>query len=217
VLFFPPKPPLSAASSKNKTSKNNKMVMEEGRGSNEAREPAEGVLESQTGLESLDLQMQRLQIGSGKCKHGLILPFHAASECEEFVATFNAEFSAVQGPISDCFQASIFATRKSHAEVWKDAAKMEWIVSAFVANATQFLLSGNIADVAAAGVRTSFASFFEQWIALKLYHNQYAIDWQLIHDLFYADEQTLRGYLRERCTSCPCLGVDLSWKQYCHQ
>eukprot|EP00985_Skeletonema_marinoi_P012363 scaffold5949_cov90-Skeletonema_marinoi.AAC.1 len=69
---------------------------------------------------------------------------------------------------------------------------MEWIVSAFVANATELLLSGNIADVAAAGVRTSFAIFFEQWIALKLYHNQYAIDWQLIHDLFYADERTLR-------------------------
>eukprot|EP00985_Skeletonema_marinoi_P018183 scaffold10104_cov91-Skeletonema_marinoi.AAC.4 len=63
----------------------------------------------------------------------------------------------------------------------------------------------------------SVASFFEQWIALKLHNNQYAIDWQLINNLFYADEQTLRGYLIERCTSCSCLGVDLSWKQYCHQ
>jgi len=160
----------------------------------EAREPAEG---------SLDLQMRRLQIGSGVCKHGMVLPFYAASECEEFVETFNVEFSAAQGPIADCFQAAIFATRKNYAEVWKDSAKMEWIVSAFVASATQFLLGDNI--VPAAGVRTSFASFFEQWIALKLHGTQLTIDWVQISNLFYADEQTLRGYLRERCTSCTCL------------
>eukprot|EP00986_Skeletonema_menzelii_P019288 scaffold27502_cov177-Skeletonema_menzelii.AAC.1 len=173
--------------------------MDEGRGSSETREPAEG--ES----ESLDLQMQRLQIGSVACKHGLILPFHAASECAEFVTTFNARFSAAQGPISDCFQAAIFAARKSHPEVWKDSSKMKWIFSVFVANATQCLLSGNIA----AGAHASFASFFEQWVALKLHHNQYAIDWNLIRNLFYADEQTLRGYLRERCTSCSCVGMCL--------
>ena len=69
--------------------------------------------------------------------------FSAAYECEDFVSTFNAEFSTAQGPIADCFQAAIFAT------------KMDWIVSAFVANATQFLLSGDITD---AGVRASFAA-----------------------------------------------------------
>lgn len=193
------------------------MVMDEDRESNEAREPAEGVSESQTVSDSLDQQMQRLQIGSGTCRHGLILPFHAASECEEFVATFNAAFSVAQGSISDCFQAAIFATRKSHAEVWKDSEKMEWVVSALAAHATQCLLSGNTVDVAAAGVCTSFASFFEQWIALKLHNNQYAIDWNLIRDLFNADERTLRCFLRERCTSCLCLGVDLGWKQFCHE
>ncbi len=193
------------------------MVMDEDRGFSEAREPAEGVSGSQTGSESLDLQMQRLQICRSTCRHGLILPFHAASECEEFVATFNAAFFVAQGSISDCFQAAIFATRKSHAEVWKDSEKMEWIVSAFAASATQCLLSGNTVDVVAAGVRTSFASFFEQWIALKLHNNQYAIDWKLIRDLFYADERTLRCFVRERCTSCLCLGVDLGWKQYCHE
>ncbi len=203
-----------AARKKNKPSK---MVMDEGRGSNEAREPAEGTLESQTGSESLDQQMQRLQIGRGTCSHGLILPFHAASECEEFVATFNTAFFVAEGSISDCFQAAIFATRKSHAAVWKDSEKMEWIVSAFAASATQCLLSGNTVDVAAAGVRISFASFFEQWTALKLYNNQYAIDWNLIRGLFDADERTLRCYVRERCTSCLCLGVDLGWKQFCHE
>ena len=186
------------------------MKMGEGRGSNnESREPAEGELGSQEVLESIDRQMQRLQIGGGACNHGLIFPFHASSECAEFVTAFNAHFSASQGPISDCFQAAIFATRKSHPDVWTDISKMEWILSAFVASATQLLLSGNIADVAAAGVHASFASFFEQWIALKLHKNQYAIDWNLIRNLFYADEQTLRGYLRERCTSCLCLGVDV--------
>ena len=186
------------------------MKMGEGRGSNnESREPAEGELGSQAVLESIDRQMQRLQIGSGACNHGLIFPFHASSECAEFVTAFNAHFSAAQGPISDCFQAAIFASRKSHPGVWNDITKMEWILSAFVASATQLLLTGNIADVAAAGAHVSFASFFEQWIALKLHKNQYAIDWNLICNLFYADEQTLRGYLRERCTSCLCLGVDV--------
>ena len=200
-----------------RTTSYKKMIMDEGRGSNEAREPAEGVMNSQAGSESLDQQMQRLQIGSGMCRHGLILPFHAASECEEFVATFNAAFSVAQGSISDCFQAAIFATRKSHAGMWKDSEKMEWIVSVFAANATQCLLSGNVIDVAAAGVHTSFACFFEQWTAFKLHNNQYAIDWNLIRDLFYADEHTLRCFVRERCTSCLCLGVDLGWKQYCHE
>ena len=174
--------------------------MEEGQGSNnEAREPVEAE------LETFDLQMRWLQIGNGVCKHGIVFPFDAAAECEEFVETFTAKFSTAQGPIADCFQAAIFVTRKNYAEVWKDLAKMEWIVSAFVASATRFL-SYNI--IAAAGARTSFASFFEQWIALKLHGTQFTIDWVQIHNLFFADEQTLRSYLRERCnTYCTCLHI----------
>lgn len=149
---------------------------------------------------SLDLQMQRLQLGDIVCKHGLVLPFAAASECEEFVATFNAEFAVAQGNISDCFQAAIYATRKKYAKVWCDSVKVEWIVSAFVANGIAYFLNGD----SRASCRTSFASFFEQWIALTLHKTQYAIDWTQICQLFYGDERTLRDYLKER-TSCNCL------------
>jgi hypothetical protein len=61
--------------------------MEEGQGSNnEAREPVEAE------LETFDLQMRWLQIGNGVCKHGIVFPFDAAAECEEFVETFTAKF-----------------------------------------------------------------------------------------------------------------------------
>ena len=181
-------------------------MMDEDRGCHEEREPAEGTFEESSGVEWIDLRMKRLQINSSMCKHGLSLQFHAASECEEFVATFNAEFSSAKGSFEDCIQMAIYATRKAHADVWRDSTKLDWIVSALLANATQSLLSDNIADVAVAGVHTSFASFFQQWLDLKCHNTLYCIDWVRIRDLFYADERTLRSYLRGRCSSCSCLG-----------
>lgn len=151
-------------------------------------------------LESLDLQMQRLQIGN-TCKHGLV-PFAAAAGCEDFVATFNSEFTADQTRrVADCYQAAIYATRKKYADVWNDAAKMEWIVSAFIANGVDYFLKG---DSRASSYHASFACFFEQWMALTLHQTQYSVDWGQICHLFYGEQQKLRDYLRDH-TSCTCL------------
>jgi len=90
--------------------------------------------------QSLEAQMQRLQIGVGKAQRDTTKCLHGFEKmddiCGKFVIAFReAYYDAVKDggkTASDCLVRAEAATLDGFAEVWNDSAKMELAISFFL-------------------------------------------------------------------------------------
>ena len=169
---------------------------------------------------SLTTQMQRLQIEDllQQCDHGCAAIF-AEESClspdERLCLDFSKEFTSIY---NDCIDRKIFlmdslylardATLEKYATVWEDAAKMKWVISLYMANATQNILHyenipTNIPnDVYDVYVLTSFAYFFENYHKTTINSNRWQ---QKVVELQNSpDPHSLVELLRKRIP-CKCL------------
>ena len=161
---------------------------------------------------SLTTQMQRLRIEDllQQCDHGRAAIFEGKclSPDERFFLDFIKEFTSIY---NDCIDRKIVlmdslylardATLETYATVWEDAAKVEWIVSFYVANATEYIVRyENIPNDAY--VIASFAYFFENYHKTTINSNRWQ---QKVVELQNSpDPHSLVELLRKRIP-CKCL------------
>eukprot|EP00984_Skeletonema_dohrnii_P008590 scaffold3171_cov84-Skeletonema_dohrnii-CCMP3373.AAC.4 len=112
------------------------------------------------------------------CRHG----FDRLSEkdiCFQYANAFREAYNYkncqdCDANLSSCLIAAHKATiLDKFAEVGKDSAKMEIVISYFLSNGTQYMLEGNYD---AARTCTVFARWFEQCTAVGLYKTQALIN-----------------------------------------
>jgi len=193
-----------------------------------AREEAEEVQhrsnnESMTSgqQQSLTSQMLQLQVcGNASphdttvtCRHG----FDHLSEkdiCFQYANAFREAYNYknrqdCDANLSSCLIAAHKATiLDKFAEVGKDSAKMEIVISYFLSNGTQYILEGNYD---AARTCTIFARWFEQCTAVGLHKTQALINRVKIDDANNpSDIHTLVKFLRKRI---PCKCLDRKYKE----
>jgi hypothetical protein len=164
---------------------------------------------------SLEAQMQRLSIGDllresdvvQKCRHGFQLESHEERLCFDFVSAFFAGYYACcdagDKNIGSCFGAGIDATKAEgkFADVWKDVAMMEDVVSYLLASGAQNILDGNDG---AFRFEAALACFFEQYVQVELKRTHHQIDGLRIAELHWSDMNTMVNYFRKRIP-CQCL------------
>ncbi len=167
-----------------------------------AKESQAAVAANQRQGESLEAQMQMLQIShshgsSMKCGHGWtdeISPI-----CHEFIKTFIDEFLS-KGSALESFKAADMATAlEKFDEVY--STKLESIVSILVAVGTESYLDG---DNVTAQMFAVVSSYFEELIAVDIEKTKAVLCWAKVCELHGADEHTLASYYRKRIP-CSCL------------
>ena len=167
---------------------------------------------------SLTTQMQRLQIEDLlQCGHGCAAIFAEESRLspdERLCLDFSNEFVSIYNDcidrkfsLMDSLYLARDATLEKYATVWEDAAKMKWIVSFYVADATQYILHcKNIKKKLPSDVYSiaSFAYFFENYHKNDV--NSYNNRWQqkVVELQNSPDPHSLVELLRKRIP-CKCL------------
>ena len=157
---------------------------------------------------------------SEMCDHGLVLlpPTHV---CEAFIQSFTDVYGACCASymgIIDSFEKILEATKSKYAEVWNDPDNLQWLASYFLSHGTHFILEGNYHR---AGVGAMCSSFFEQWVAMKMYQSdtptycnwnifEALCDWGKISELIRGDMHTLVSFFRKRI---PCKCLDNKYKE----
>eukprot|EP00984_Skeletonema_dohrnii_P033953 scaffold32269_cov50-Skeletonema_dohrnii-CCMP3373.AAC.1 len=72
-----------------------------------------------------------------KCQHGFgTEAFSGWRICDSFMGPFMDAFNASGRHDDQDLRAAMDATYEKFTEVWKDAAKLKWVISCFVANGT---------------------------------------------------------------------------------
>ena len=125
------------------------------------------------------------------------------------------------GPFMDAFNASgrhddqdlraaMDATYDRFMEVWKDAAKLKWVISCFVANGTRYILDGTGEggeDEYAVKDYAIIAYYLEEYVKVTLKKTQDKMDWRQICELQVRNNPTdhdLVKFYHER-NPCKCL------------
>lgn len=127
------------------------------------------------------------------------------------------------GPFMDAFNASgrhddqdlraaMDATYDQFSEVWKDAAKLKWVISCFVANGTRYILDGTGLreggeDEYAIKDYAIIAYYLEEYVKVTLKKTQERMDWKSICELQVGNnpsEHQLVKFYHER-NPCKCL------------
>lgn len=200
----------------------------EGKARKAAKAEAEAEAEKQSALSSaetreereslnsriLRLQMENEDVKNGgsrnnlttaeKCNHGYV-PFTKGDVCMEMIVAFLRAHRAAYKCGQNGFAAATTVTFEKYPEVIKDSAKMNLIITHFVAMGTECLLAGNYDD---ARQIASFARYFE-YVNVEYSHchgrnEGNTANWQNMFEMISADEHTLVKYLRKRIR-CHCL------------
>jgi len=171
--------------------------------------------------QSLTSQMLQLQVcGNASphdttitCRHG----FDHLSEkdiCFQYANAFREAYNYknrqdCDANLSSCLIAAHKATTlDKFAEVGKDSAKMEIVISYFLSNGTQHILEGNYGAARALAI---FARYLEQCTAVELKQTQAQVNWSKINEATNPlDIHTLVKFLRKRI---PCKCLDKKYKE----
>lgn len=148
-------------------------------------------------------------INSKSCSHG----FDSVGDdyiCLEFVYAYLLAYGDVDENSDNGWQEALDLTSGKYVDMMKDANKMQWIASHFVTIAANLVIDGNLDG--ARGI-ASFASFFEQYIAVELTRRQATMNVAKLEELAMTDEHTLMSFLKKRI---PCSCLDVKYKQVKH-
>ena len=148
------------------------------------------------------------------CNHGFV-SFPRNHVCVAFFKSFVYEYNAIckfNLPIGDVFKHAYEATKKKFAEVWNDPDKIQRAASHFINYGVNKIVEGNFQ---ASRLCAMSSSFFDQWAAEAMYHNETQgsckwyifdalCDWTMMSELHEGDEHTLVSFFRKRIP-CKCL------------
>ncbi len=124
----------------------------------------------------------------------------------ESVAYLSAFHS--QDQVRQAFLTAYHATKDEYADVYD--SKLEAVVSILLSGGTQCILDGYLLVNGEAKLYATFASFFEEWIAIDVRKTKATVGWAKIVELCGADEHTLVSYYRKRI---PCSCLDEKYKE----
>jgi len=168
------------------------------------------------------LQMNDMAMSDGvaKCNHGLVPSHYHWHSHEEFLTTTNNMKQIVTGFLKAFvyefdgaggnFLAAYHATKVSFAHVWKDLAKMEFVVSFLLSSGTSKVMEGNIKI---ACKYAALSCYFEQYVEVDLLNTRAFPNWCKINELYAADMHTLVSFLKKRI---PCSCLDEKYKEVKH-
>lgn len=165
------------------------------------------------------VKMNRDGDGDGSvtnCDHGLV-PSHYhwkskeefvntsnnMKQCQVFLQAFVEEFDEVGGD----FLVAYHATKGKYANLWKDFAKMSFVVSFLLGCGTSKVLEGNTKS---ACKYAALGSYFEHYVEVDLLNTRAFPNWCKIRELYSADMHTLVSFFRKRI---PCSCLDKKYKE----
>ena len=157
--------------------------------------------------ESLEAQLQRLGINAKLCKHGCdaLLP-DDQKICEDFIAAFTAVCRSSQsGDLVERFSTAENATKNEYPSVY--SSKLDTVVSILLCSGTEYILKK---DKQAAGVAAMYASYFEEYIAVRVHETKATVNWTKTFEMLGGDDHTIVSYLRKRI---PCGCLDQRYKE----
>ena len=174
-------------------------------------EKEEDVKKREQDLIEIEEQMQRLAIDNllresvgamKQCRHGLELEYHEERRCRELLMVFERGYNTSDHHnLGFMLHAGVEAAWGNISVALNDVAKMEEVVSFYVAEAVRDILDGNDKSTK---IYASFAYYFEQLIATKMNKTVPLIDSHRIAELQQGDMKTVVEYLRKRIP-CSCL------------
>eukprot|EP00986_Skeletonema_menzelii_P008545 scaffold3640_cov237-Skeletonema_menzelii.AAC.1 len=146
-----------------------------------------------------------------KCQHGFgTEAFSGWRICDSFMGPFMDAFNASGRHDDQDLRAAMDATYDQFSEVWKDAAKLKWVISCFVANGTRYILDGTGeggGDEYAIKDYAIIAYYLEEYVKVTLKKTQERMDWKRICELQVGNnpsEHQLVKFYHER-NPCKCL------------
>lgn len=146
-----------------------------------------------------------------KCQHGFgTQSFSGWRICDSFMGPFMDAFNASGRHDDQDLRAAMDATYDKFTEVWKDAAKLKWVISCFVANGTRYLLDGTGdggEDEYAIMDYAIIAYYLEEYVKVTLKRTKERMDWDSICELQvgnYPSKHDLVKFYHQR-NPCKCL------------
>jgi len=146
-----------------------------------------------------------------KCQHGFGKDtFHGSRVCNDFMGPFMDAFNASGRHDDQDLRAAMDATYEKYTEVWKDPAKLEWVISCFIANGTRYILEGTGEggeDKYAIKDYAIIAYYMEEYVAVMLRKTHERMEWDKICELQVGsdpEEHKLVKFYHAR-NPCKCL------------
>ena len=175
----------------------------------ESREAVVGAAANQRQGESVQALMQQLRISassSTKCWHGMIFPYEDGDEiCLNFIDAFTDAFHSIDTAGQTHFPAAFHATKVEYANVY--SSKLDTVISMLLSGGTQRIFDG---DNNTAQLFASFASYFENYMAIRVHKSKASPNYSKIVELLGADDHSLVSYYRKHI---PCSCLDEKYKE----
>jgi len=146
-----------------------------------------------------------------KCQHGFgTEAFSGWRICDSFMGPFMDAFNASGRHDDQDLRAAMDATYEKFTEVWKDAAKLKWVISCFVANGTRYILDGTGEggeDEYAVKDYAIIAYYLEEYVNVTIKKTQDRMDWKKICELQVGNQPEEHELVKfyHRRNPCKCL------------
>ena len=159
--------------------------------------------------ESVEARIQRLMINATPpklCMHGRDAVSPGDREiCDDFINAFMAVCHSQNGDVTRAFDTALHATWEQYVDVYY--SKLDTAISLLSAEGTHCILDG---DNRKAQVYATYASYFEELMAVNVHKTKATASWTKPVELLRADDHTLVSYYRKRI---PCACLDQRYKE----